>query len=128
MANTDTPIRKARPRLPKTVSTVVRAARDKQAFDIVVLDLRKAGGFTDYFVICTGQNPRQIAAITDAVMTAVREGAGDKPALVEGVQKSEWVLIDYFNVVVHVFSRECRAFYGLERLWGNAVRHDIPDE
>ena len=129
MAKTDTTTRKkATPRLPKTVSTIVRAARDKKAFDIVVLDLRKAGGFTDYFVICTGQNARQISAVADAVTEAVRETIGDKPALVEGVQKSEWVLIDYFNVVVHVFSRECRSFYGLERLWGNAIRHDIPDE
>ena len=128
MAKTDTTTRKATPRLPKSVSTIIRAARDKKAFDIVVLDLRKAGGFTDYFVICTGQNPRQISAIADGVMASIRETAGEKPALVEGVQKSEWVLIDYFNVVVHIFSRECRAFYGLERLWGNAVRHEIPDE
>src|SRR5688572_7338868 len=128
MAKTEKTTRKATPRLPKPVSTIIRAARDKKAFDIVVLDLRKAGGFTDYFVICTGQNARQINAIADGVMEAMRETIGDKPALVEGVQKSEWVLIDYFNVVVHVFSRECRAFYGLERLWGNAVRHDIPDE
>jgi ribosome-associated protein len=128
MAKTEKTVRKATPRLPKSVSTIVRAARDKKAFDMVVLDLRKAGGFTDYFVICTGQNARQINAIADGVMDAMRETMGDKPALVEGVQKSEWVLIDYFNVVVHVFSRECREFYGLERLWGNAVRHDIPDE
>lgn len=128
MAKTETTTRKAAPRLPKTVSTIIRAARDKKAFDIIVLDLRKAGGFTDYFVICTGQNPRQISAIADGVIDAVRETIGEKPALVEGVQKSEWVLIDYFNVVVHVFSRDCRAFYGLERLWGNAVRHDLPDE
>ena len=128
MAKTDTTTRKATPRLPKSVSTIIRATRDKQAAQIVVLDLRKAGGFTDYFVICTGHNPRQITAIADAVMDAMRETLGDKPALVEGVQKSEWVLIDFFNVVVHVFSRDCRSFYDLERLWGNAVRHDIPDE
>ena len=128
MAKTETTARKAAtPRLPKTVSTIVRAARDKKAFDIIVLDLRTAGGFTDYFVICTGQNPRQIAAIADAVVDTVRKDLHEKPSLVEGVQKSEWVLIDYFNVVVHIFSRECRSFYGLERLWGAAVRHEIPE-
>lgn len=127
MAKTETS-RKAAPRFPKTVSTIVRAARDKKALDIVVLDLRKAGGFTDYFVICTGLNARQISAIADGIIDAVKAHVGDRPTLVEGIQKSEWVLLDYFNVVVHVFSRECRAFYGLERLWGNAVRHDIPDE
>ena len=129
MAKTEATTRKAATRrLPKPVSTIVRAARDKKAFDIVVLDLRRAGGFTDYFVICTGQNARQIAAIADAVIDTMRKDIHEKPTLVEGVQKSEWILIDYFNVVVHVFSRECRSFYGLERLWGAAVRHEIPDE
>ena len=127
MAKTDTKRRAAAPRLPKAVGAAVRAARDKKAFDIVVLDLRKAGGFTDYFVICTGGNPRQIAAIADAIVAGIREDLGERPTLVEGVQKSEWVLIDYFNFVVHIFSRDCRSFYDLERLWGNAIRHEIPD-
>ena len=115
-------------RLPKAVTTAVRAALDRKATDVVVLDLRKAGGFTDYFVLCTGNNPRQIQAVSDAVEDTLRAELGEKPALVEGVEKSEWVLLDYFNFVVHVFSRDCRAFYGLERLWGNAVRHEFSDE
>ena len=114
------------PRFPKAVSTAIRAARDKQASDVVVLDLRKADSFTDYFIICTGQNPKQITAIADAIDEAWRKDLGERPALVEGVQRSEWILIDYFNFVVHVFSRDCRAFYSLERLWGNAARHEIP--
>jgi ribosome-associated protein len=117
-----------KPRLPKAVVTAVRAALDKKAMDVVVLDLRKAGGFTDYFVLCTGGNPRQIQAISDAVEDTLRSELGEKPALVEGVERSEWVLLDYFNFVVHVFSRDCRAFYGLERLWGSAVRHEFADE
>lgn len=117
--------RTAKPRLPKAVAGAVQAAQDKKAFDIVVLDLRKAGGFTDYFVICTGQNARQITAIADAVRETLKKDYGERPALAEGVEKSEWVLLDYFNFVVHVFSRECRAFYGLERLWGNAARLEI---
>jgi ribosome-associated protein len=121
------PARKPAARLPRQVSGAVRAALDKKATDVVVLDLRKAGGFTDYFVLCTGGNPRQIQAIADAVEETLRTDLGEKPALVEGVEKSEWVLLDYFNFVVHVFSRDCRAFYGLERLWGNAVRHDFND-
>ncbi len=120
--------RAAKPRLPKPVAGAIRAAQDKKAFDIVVLDLRKAGGFTDYFVICSGQNARQIGAIADAVQETLRKEHGERPALAEGVDKSEWVLLDYFNFVVHVFSRECRAFYGLERLWGNAERLDIDPE
>lgn len=110
-------------KLPDSVMTAVRAALDKKAEDVVVLDLRKAGGFTDHFVICTGGNPRQITAIADAVRETLRKEQQEKPALAEGVDKSEWILLDYFNFVVHIFSRECRAFYGLERLWGNAQRH-----
>ena len=108
-------------RLPEQLATAGAAAEDKQAHDLVVLDLRKAAGFTDYFLICSGNNPRQIRAIADAVMEALAmEGA--KPAHVEGYERSEWVLIDYFDFIVHVFAPETRVFYGLERLWGNAER------
>lgn len=116
-----------RPKLPRTVTGAIRAARDKKAVDLVVLDLRKAGGFTDYFVICTGNNPRQIQAIAEAVSETLKKDFGERPALAEGIEKSEWILLDYFNFVVHIFSRECRAFYGLERLWGTAERHEFPD-
>jgi ribosome-associated protein len=115
------------PKLPKSVAAAVGAARGRKAVDIVVLDLRKAGGFTDYFVICTGTNPRQISAIADAVNETLRSDIGERPALTEGNDRSEWILLDYFNFVVHVFSRECRTFYDLERLWGNAERYAIAD-
>jgi ribosome-associated protein len=115
-------------KLPRPVLTAIAAARDKKASDIVVLDLRKAGGFTDYFVICTGNNPRQISAIADSVRETLKKELGERPTLAEGVDKSEWILLDYFNFVVHVFSRECRTFYALERLWGAAERIDFPDE
>jgi len=133
MAKTSAPAAKAKatrtkaPRLPKAVAAAVEAAREKKAFDVVVLDLRKAGGFTDYFVICTGANARQIHAIADGVEDTLREDLGERPAHAEGVEKSEWILLDYFNFVVHVFSRDCRSFYGLERLWGNAERYEFPD-
>ena len=106
----------------------VRAVQDKKAVNVVVLDLRKAGGFTDYFVICTGTNPRQIHAIADSVEETLRADFGERPHLTEGVEKSQWILLDYFNFVVHVFSRECRDFYALERLWGNAARHEFSEE
>ena len=117
-----------KPRLPKDVAAAVTAALDKKAEDVVVLDLRKTGGFTDYFVICTAANTRQMAAIADSVQDTLRESLHQRPALAEGVDKSEWILLDYFNFVVHIFSRDCRSFYGLERLWGNAVRYDFSDE
>ena len=120
--------KRAAPKLPKAVATAVRAARDKKAQDVIVLDLRNAGGFTDYFLICTGNNARQINAIADSVRDVLKTELDERPALTEGVDRSEWILLDYFNFVVHVFGRECRSFYGLERLWGNAERHEIADE
>ena len=112
------------PAIPDQVATAVRAAADKKADDLVVLDLRKAAGFTDYFVICTGQNARQIKAIADAVEEALADGHV-KPAHVEGYGHAEWVLLDYFDFVVHVFGAETRRFYGLERLWGSATPVDV---
>jgi ribosome-associated protein len=109
------------------VTSAVGAALDKKAEDVVILDLRKAGGFTDFFVICTGGNPRQIAAIADGVRETLKRDLDERPTLMEGIDRSEWILLDYFNFVVHVFSRECRAFYGLERLWGAAERHEVSE-
>jgi ribosome-associated protein len=123
-----TATKRAPAKLPKAIVCAVRAARDKKAFDLIVLDLRNAGGFTDFFVICTGGNPRQVTAIADSVRETLKSELDERPALTEGVDRSEWILLDYFNFVVHVFSRECRAFYGLERLWGNAERHEFLDE
>ena len=120
--------KRAPAKLPKAITCAVGAARDKKAQDMIVLDLRNAGGFTDYFVICSGNNPRQVTAIADAVRETLKNELQERPALTEGVDRSEWILLDYFNFVVHVFSRECRAFYGLERLWGNAERHEFLDE
>jgi ribosome-associated protein len=116
--------RTAAARIPAQVVAAVRAAEDKKALDLVALDLRKAAGFTDYFIICSGANPRQIRAIADGVMEALAAG-GAKPAHIEGYERSEWVLIDYFDFIVHVFSPETRLFYGLERLWGNAEQVDV---
>jgi len=123
MAKTDK--RKSSSRLPDQVARAIRAAADKKATDVVVLDLRKAAGFTDFFVICSGGNTRQIRAIADSIM-AVLADEGAKPAHVEGYDQSEWVLVDYFDFIVHVFAPETRVFYGLERLWGSAERIEIP--
>jgi ribosome-associated protein len=117
--------RRKSPRLPKQVQTAVRAAEDKKATNLVVLDLRKAAGFTDYFLICSGGNARQIRAIADSVIeTLAADGA--KPAYIEGYDRSEWILLDYFDFIVHIFAPETRVFYGLERLWGSAERVEVP--
>jgi ribosome-associated protein len=112
-------------RLPEQIALAVAAAEDKKADGLIVLDLRKAAGFTDYFVICAGQNARQIRAIADGVMEALAS-RGAKPAHIEGYDRSEWVLLDYFDFIVHIFAPETRLFYGLERLWGNAERIEVP--
>ena len=117
--------RRTRARVPEQVMLAIRAAEDKKAVDLIALDLRKAAGFADHFVICSGQNARQVRAIADAVIDAL-EAQGTRPAHVEGYERSEWILIDYFDLIVHVFAPETRLFYGLERLWGNAERVEIP--
>ena len=118
--------RKSAAKVPAEIMRAVRAAEDKKATDIVVLDLRKAAGFTDFFVICSGNNARQIHAVADAVIEALAE-EGAKPAHIEGYDRSEWVLLDYFDFVVHVFAPETRMFYGLERLWGSAERVSLSE-
>jgi ribosome-associated protein len=112
-------------RIPREIEQAVRAAEDKKASDIVLLDLRKAAGFTDYFLVCTGNNGRQIRAIADAVMETLASGYEIKPAHIEGYDRAEWILLDYFDFVVHIFAPETRVFYGLERLWGSADRLDV---
>jgi ribosome-associated protein len=119
MAKTDK--RRKASQLPSQIDRAIGAAEDKKAVDLVVLDLRKAAGFTDFFVMASGTNTRQVRAIADGVMEALAQD-GVKPAHVEGYDRSEWILLDYFDFVVHVFAPDTRAFYGLERLWGNADR------
>ena len=117
----------AKPRLSSEMTTAIQAARDKKATDLVVLDLRKTGAFTDFFLICTGGNPRQVHAIADGVEQALK-AKHVRPAHVEGYQRAEWILMDYFDFIVHVFSPSARSFYGLERLWGSAARIEVADE
>jgi ribosome-associated protein len=116
--------RPATPHVPPDLKRVVSAALDKKALDLVVLDLRKASALTDFFIICTGTNLRQVQAIADAIQESLRQ-KGLKPALVEGYQRAEWVLVDYFDFIVHVFTPATRSFYALERLWGDAERIEI---
>ena len=115
-----------RPRVPAAVLSVVDAMQQKKAEDVVALDLRQADAFTDFFLVCTGQNRRQVQAIADSVETALK-ARKQRPTHVEGYDRGEWVLLDYFDFVVHVFSPNARAFYGLERLWGNAIRMALPE-
>jgi ribosome-associated protein len=111
-------------KLPADISAAVHAALDKKALDPLVLDLRHTPAFTDFFVLCSGQNTRQVQAIADAVEQALR-ARGVRPSHVEGYDRAEWVLMDFFTFIVHVFTPQTRAFYSLERLWGDAERIDV---
>jgi ribosome-associated protein len=113
-------------RLSGDVAKAVRAALDKKAMDVVVLDLRQTPAFTDFFVLCSGQNQRQVKAIADAVEETLR-AAKVRPAHVEGYDRAEWVLMDFFTFIVHVFTPQTREFYSLERLWGDAQRIEVSD-
>jgi len=121
---------KTKPRAKKLsaeVTAAVSAALDKKAADVVVLDLRHTPAFTDYFVLCSGQNSRQVQAIADAVEETLR-AQKIRPSHVEGYGKAEWILMDFFSFIVHVFTPQTRAFYSLERLWGDAERIEMSDE
>lgn len=113
------------PKLPTELGVVVAAALDKKALDLAVLDLRKGHAFTDFFIIATGGNARQVQAIADGVRAALAK-KGAKPAVVEGEGRGDWILMDYFDFIVHIFTPATREFYGLERLWGDAERVEIP--
>jgi ribosome-associated protein len=114
-------------RLSGDVAKAVSAALDKKAFDVLVLDLRHTPAFTDFFLLCSGQNTRQVQAIADAVEEALR-AARIRPAHVEGYKRAEWILMDFFTFIVHVFTPQTRDFYSLERLWGDAERIEVSDE
>ena len=117
---------KGKKKLPSEVSKAVRAALDKKASDVVVLDLRHTSAFTDFFVLCSGTSQRQVKAIADAVEEALR-AAKVRPAHIEGYDRADWILMDFFTFIVHVFTPQTRAFYSLERLWGDAEKIEVSD-
>jgi ribosome-associated protein len=110
--------------LPAAVETAVAAALSRKGEDVVVLDLRKTADFTDFFVLVSGTNQRQLVAIADAVLESLR-ASGWRPAHLEGYPRHEWILLDYSSFVVHVFTPRTRSFYDLERLWGGANRVEV---
>lgn len=112
------------PDLDEDLVLAARTALEKKAEDLVVLDLRPAAFFTDYFLLLSGNNQKQLLAIVDAVLDRLRK-AGRRPDHVEGYPRQEWILLDYGSFVVHVFTPRTRTFYDLERLWGGALRVEL---
>jgi ribosome-associated protein len=107
---------------------IVEALKAKKANDILLIDMRGVSEIADYFVICTGDSDLQIKAIVDGVQRDVREAIDERPWRTEGYDSRQWVLMDYVDVVVHVFDRERRLYYDLERLWADAPMEAITDE
>ena len=102
------------------LSEIVRLAADKKALDVVELDLRGVLDYTDFFVVCSGNTTRQTKAIHDGILEGLKREHGTIPRRVEGAGRADWILMDYLDVVVHIFTPEARSFYRLEELWGEA--------
>jgi len=113
--------------LDERIELALHAAAEKKALDLVVLDLRAIVSFTDFFVITSGANRRQVQAISDGVVEQLKK-KGARAARVEGYQTAEWILVDYGDFILHVFDEKARRFYDLERLWREAVRVEVPPE
>jgi ribosome-associated protein len=113
--------------LDERIVEALHAASDKKALEMVVLDLRGIASFTDYFLITSGTNARQVQAIADEIVERLKK-QGTRAARVEGHKTAEWVLVDYGDFIVHIFDHKARLFYDLERLWRDAARVAIPED
>ena len=114
--------------LDENIKLALRCASDKKAFDMVAIDLREIASFTEFFIIASGANSRQVQAIADEITEQLKEQLNSRVVRVEGYQTGEWVLLDYGDFVVHIFEAKAREFYDLERLWRDAKRVEIPKE
>jgi len=113
--------------LDAEVQLAVRCAADKKATDIIVLDLRQIASFAEYFIIATGSNQRQVQAIADEIEEQLKKQVSTRPVRIEGYNTAEWVLMDYGDFIVHIFNKEAREFYDLERLWRDAGKVSLPE-
>ncbi|MDP2176303.1 MAG: ribosome silencing factor [Bacteroidota bacterium] len=110
------------------MDAIIKGMQEKKANQIKVLDLRNLkSAMADYFIICHASSDKQVNAIADSVEEFTRKLADEKPWHVEGSETADWILLDYFNIVVHVFKEETRTFYGIEELWGDAIITDIKE-
>ncbi|MDQ6786083.1 MAG: ribosome silencing factor, partial [Acidobacteriota bacterium] len=103
--------------LDETVKLAIACASEKKAFGITALDLREVASFTEFFIICSGANTRQVQAISDEIGERLKKDLSSRPVRIEGYRTGEWVLLDYGDFIVHIFEKAAREFYDLERLW-----------
>jgi ribosome-associated protein len=114
--------------LDREVQLAIECAADKKAFDMRVLDLREVASFTEFFVIASAANQRQVQAISDEIEEQLKKQLQTRPVRIEGYSSAEWVLLDYGDFIVHIFNKESREFYDLERLWRDARKVELPAE
>ena len=114
--------------LDDTVKLAIHCASEKKAFDIVAIDLREIASFTEFFIIASGANQRQVQAISDEISEQLKEQLNSGVIRVEGYQSGEWILLDYGDFIVHIFEQKAREFYDLERLWRDAKKVELPKE
>jgi ribosome-associated protein len=112
--------------LDDDVKLALRCASEKKAFNTVALDLREIASFAEFFIITTGANQRQVQAISDEIEEQLKKDLKTRPVRIEGYRSAEWVLLDYGDFIVHIFEKEARGFYDLERLWRDARRVELP--
>ncbi|MGI8786876.1 MAG: ribosome silencing factor [Pyrinomonadaceae bacterium] len=113
--------------LDDAVKLAVTCAGEKKAFDIIAIDLREIASFTEFFIIASGANQRQVQAVADEITEQLKKHLNQRVIRVEGYQTGEWILLDYGDFIVHIFERKAREFYDLERLWRDAKKVQIPD-
>ena len=114
--------------LDANVKLAITCASEKKAFKTVALDLREIASFTEYFIITSGSNQRQVQAISDEINEQLKKQLASKPVRVEGYSGAEWILMDYGDFIVHIFDQKAREFYDLERLWRDSKKVDLPEE
>ena len=124
IAETPTPFEELDPE----VKLAIHCASEKKAFDMIALDLREIASFTEFFIIASGANQRQVQAIADEINERLKKQFATRPVRVEGYRSAEWVLLDYGDFIVHIFNGEAREFYDLARLWRDARRVELPSD
>ncbi len=114
--------------LDDEVKLAITSAGEKKAFDISAIDLREVASFTEFFIIASGSNSRQVQAISDEITEKLKEQLNSRVVRIEGYTAGEWILLDYGDFIVHIFEQKAREFYDLERLWRDAKKVEIPKE
>jgi ribosome-associated protein len=113
--------------LDEEVKLALHSASEKKAFDLIALDLREIVSFTEYFIIASGANQRQVQAIADEIEEQLKKQLSSRPVRTEGYSTAEWVLMDYGDFIVHIFEKNAREFYDLARLWRDAKKVELPE-